>query len=44
MLAYEFAKKAHGGVIRLSGEPYFVHPMRATVFLMEINPDVETIQ
>ncbi|MCR5412494.1 MAG: hypothetical protein K6E76_06020 [Patescibacteria group bacterium] len=21
-----------------------MHPMRATVFLMEINPDVETIQ
>lgn len=44
MQAYEFAKKAHWGVVRLSGEPYFVHPMRATVFLMEINPDIETIQ
>lgn len=25
--AYNFAKKAHGGIRRLSGEPYIVHPL-----------------
>jgi len=25
--AYEFAKKAHSGVIRKSGEPYIIHPI-----------------
>jgi hypothetical protein len=42
--AYEFAHKAHKGIKRLSGEPYIIHPLRATQFLMEINPDLESIQ
>ena len=33
--AYEFTKAAHAGVKRLSGEPYIVHPLKATLFLME---------
>lgn len=41
---YEFTKLAHLWVIRQSGEPYIVHPLRATQFLMEINPDVVSIQ
>lgn len=41
---YEFARKAHTDVLRLSGEPYIVHPLRATQFLMEIKPDIASIQ
>lgn len=42
--AYEYALKAHWEWNRLSGEPYIVHPIRATEFLMELKPDSETIQ
>jgi len=42
--AYEVAHKAHFKVKRLSWEPYIVHPLKATIFLMEINPDLESIQ
>lgn len=35
--AYEFAKKAHNGVRRLSGEPYMLHPLAvATIVVKEI--------
>lgn len=42
--AYEYAAEKHKNQIRLSGEPYIVHPLRATKFLMEMRPDLETIQ
>lgn len=42
--AYEYAAKAHGEVQRMSGEPYIVHPLRATEFLMELQPDIASIQ
>lgn len=42
--AYRFTKAAHSGVKRLSGEPYIVHPLKATLFLMELKPDLESIQ
>jgi GTP diphosphokinase / guanosine-3',5'-bis(diphosphate) 3'-diphosphatase len=42
--AYEYANKAHGEVQRMSGEPYIVHPLRATEFLMELQPDIASIQ
>jgi len=42
--AYMFAQKAHGKIVRLSGEPYIVHPLKATLFLMEIKPDLASIQ
>lgn len=42
--AYEFTKKAHAGVKRLSGEPYIIHPLKATIFLMELKPDLASIQ
>ena len=42
--AYIFANNAHDDVIRLSGEPYIVHPLKATLFLMEIRPDIASIQ
>ncbi len=41
---YEFTKKAHQEGKRLSGEPYIVHPLRATLFLMLMKPDLPTIQ
>ncbi|MCX6825142.1 MAG: RelA/SpoT family protein [candidate division SR1 bacterium] len=42
--AYAYAAEKHKGQVRLSGELYIVHPLRATIFLMEIKPDLETIQ
>lgn len=42
--AYEYAAEKHQWQFRLSGELYIVHPLRATVFLMEIKPDLQTIQ
>lgn len=42
--AYEYARDAHKDQKRLSGELYIVHPLRATEFLMEIKPDIPTIQ
>ena len=42
--AYTFAHKAHGDINRLSGEPYIIHPLKATLFLMEIKPDLASIQ
>lgn len=41
---YEFAKSAHETWKRHSGEPYIVHPLQATVFLLAIKPDISTIQ
>jgi len=42
--AYEFAKEAHSWVKRLSWEYYISHPLKATEFLMEIKPDIDSIQ
>ena len=41
---YEFTRDAHKWVLRKSWEPYIIHPLRATEFLMEINPDAVSIQ
>lgn len=41
---YIFTRDAHKGVLRKSGEPYIIHPLRATQFLMEIKPDAVSIQ
>jgi len=42
--AYAYAAEKHQWQFRLSGESYIVHPLQATIFLMEIKPDLETIQ
>jgi len=42
--AYDYAEEKHKWQVRLSWEPYIVHPLMATIFLMEIKPDMETIQ
>lgn len=42
--AYDYAKAKHEWQFRLSGEAYITHAVKATEFLMEINPDVASIQ
>ncbi|MEZ4357021.1 MAG: bifunctional (p)ppGpp synthetase/guanosine-3',5'-bis(diphosphate) 3'-pyrophosphohydrolase [Eubacteriales bacterium] len=41
--ALEFAKKAHSGQNRLSGEPYFSHPYEVAIILAELGMDETTI-
>ena len=41
--AYQFAKNAHEGQMRLSGEPYFMHPYEVANILIELNLDISTI-
>ncbi len=43
-LAYNFAKDAHEGQKRYSGEPYIIHPVAAAEILLALNPDLVTIQ
>lgn len=42
--AYIFARDAHHGVMRLSGDPYINHPVEATQILLDLKPDLYTIQ
>lgn len=42
--AFYFGLNAHGDQKRYSGEPYFVHPITATEILLQIQPDIQTIQ
>jgi GTP diphosphokinase / guanosine-3',5'-bis(diphosphate) 3'-diphosphatase len=41
--AYEFAKQAHEGQLRQSGEPYIQHPLEVTKLLLELKPDEDSI-
>jgi GTP diphosphokinase / guanosine-3',5'-bis(diphosphate) 3'-diphosphatase len=41
--AYAFAEKAHEGQLRMSGEPYFVHPAYVASILTEVMIDAPTI-
>ena len=41
--AYEFARKAHDGHTRYSGEPYFIHPSAVALHLAELGLDASTI-
>ena len=41
--AYEFARKAHAGVVRKSGEPYIIHPLAVSIILAEMHADADTI-
>ena len=42
-LAYETAKKAHGEQLRVSGEPYIIHPLCVAIILADLELDKETI-
>jgi GTP pyrophosphokinase len=39
----EFSIQAHIGQLRLSGEPYIIHPLSVGVILAELNQDMPTI-
>jgi len=42
--AYIYAKDAHEGDFRKSGEPYIIHPVKSTEILLSLRPDIPTIQ
>lgn len=42
--AYLFAKEAHHWTIRLSWDPYIDHPVEASLILIDLKPDLHTIQ
>lgn len=41
--AYVFSAKAHKGTIRLSGEPYLIHPLEVAYTLARMNLDVPSV-
>ena len=42
--AYDFAKHAHEGQFRKSGEPFIMHPVETAIILSELNMDVDTLR
>lgn len=42
--AYIYARNAHEGQFRKSGDPYILHPVEATRELLILRPDIVTIQ
>lgn len=41
--AYEICKDAHSAQVRLSGEPYYIHPVAVAQILAEMGMDSETV-
>ena len=41
--AYTLAQSAHEGQVRMSGEPYFVHPCEVATILIDMDMDTATI-
>ena len=41
--AYEFAKSHHGDQVRMSGEPYIIHPVQVAYILADLGLDDSTI-
>ncbi len=41
--AYDFACKAHAGQLRLTGDPYILHPLNVALILTEIYADSQTL-
>ena len=44
MDTYYFARDAHHGQLRKSGEPYITHPIQAAFLLPHLKPDLTSIQ
>jgi len=42
--AYEFAKAAHTGQLRKTGEPYINHPLETALILADLRLDIHSIQ
>lgn len=42
--AFDYAKKYHNDEKRLSGEVYIIHPIKVMEFLLELTPDVVSLQ
>lgn len=42
--AYVYALDAHEGQKRKSGDPYIIHPVLAAELLLQIRPDITSIQ
>ncbi len=43
LLAYDFAAEAHKGQVRMTGEPYIIHPLATALTLSEMNMDEATV-
>ena len=41
--AYAFAKRAHEGQFRKSGEPFIMHPVEVAIILSELHMDADTL-
>lgn len=41
--AYELASSSHDGQLRLSGEPYIIHPLQVAMILVNMNMDCESV-
>jgi GTP diphosphokinase / guanosine-3',5'-bis(diphosphate) 3'-diphosphatase len=44
METYIFAREAHEGQYRKSGEPYITHPLEAAKILLTLKPDIISVQ
>jgi GTP pyrophosphokinase len=42
--AYLYARDAHEGQFRQSGDPYIIHPIEAVKIMLPLKPDIITIQ
>ena len=41
--AYDFAESAHDGQMRLSGEPFIIHPLQTALLLADLKLDANTL-
>lgn len=41
--AYEFARNAHGDQVRLSGEPYIIHPLSVSIITARLGMDCPSV-
>jgi GTP pyrophosphokinase len=41
--ALDFARQKHGEQVRKSGDPFFIHPLKVTIYLAEFHLDAQTL-